>query len=101
MACIGVEYGIGLEQLGQYLRARCGCVGMLWGAMEGQQGIHLSCGEWTYREKSDGVDSQLINVGVTHDCDGDWNAEVVQLRCLGGCCCETEREGAREGERKD
>ena len=24
----------------------------------------------TYGEQSDGVDSQLINIGVPHDCDG-------------------------------
>ncbi len=99
MACIGVEDGIGLEQVGQFLMVRCGCVGMLWAAMEGQQGIKLSYGGWAYREKSDGVDGQLIDVGVTHDCDGNWNAEV-QLRFWGGCCCERERERGRDGGEK-
>jgi hypothetical protein len=43
---------------------------MLWGSNEGQhQGNNLSCGKWAYRKKSNGIDSQLINVGVTHDCD--------------------------------
>jgi len=91
MASIGVEHGIGLQQLGQSLMMQCGCVGMLWEVMEGQQGINLSCGECAYRQQSDCVDSQLINVGVAHDCDGNWKTGV-QLRCLGGCC-ETETEG--------
>ncbi len=42
----------------------------------------------TYSEESNGVDSQLINVGVAHDCD--WYGEDVMMG--GEWLCMSEKE---------
>jgi len=86
MTCIGVEYSIGLLSLISILWYKFRCwqmaqqaLGRLRVAMEGQHhGINVM--EGAYGEKTNGVDSQLISVGVAHDCG--YGGEVVKVNCV-------------------
>lgn len=91
MTCIGMEDGIGLLQFNQHFgvqRLMLGDAGStkLWRwAWRGNMTEPIYA-HGAYREESDGVDSQLINVGVAHDCDCERSVNgSIELFLRGGC----------------